>query len=288
MWKPNPEPTASSSYARLTAALEVEPISDQAFERFRQFIYEKAGINLAPHKRQLVSSRLQKRLRHYGLQSFDAYIDLLSQPGKESERQQLVDLLTTNETYFYREPAHFEFLMNEILPQCRGKPPRIWSAASSSGEEVYTLAMILAERYGNSDWQILGSDISSKMVTTARQGLYPLDRARHLPADWLNKYCLKGVRAQAGNLLIVPQLKSRVRFEEHNLKLARNDGRQFDIVFLRNVLIYFDLPTKQLVLNGITNSILPGGYLFISHVESLHGIKTSLEPVRPSVFRKSA
>jgi chemotaxis protein methyltransferase CheR len=285
MWGTDRRSSPAQDNPAIEALAELDPISDQAFERFRQFIYDKAGINLAPHKRQLVSSRLQKRLRHYGLRNYDAYIDLISKAGQDAERQRLVDLLTTNETYFYREPAHFDYLRTNILPQYRRRPLHLWSAACSTGEEVYTLAMVLAESLGRSDWDILGSDINTQVVATARQGMYPLERAKMLPREWLQKYCLKGVRSQAGNLLISPKLKSRVRFEERNLKKPRDDGRQFDIVFLRNVLIYFDVPTKQLVLDCLCRSLAPGGYLFISHVESLHGINTRLSPIGPSIFR---
>lgn len=266
--------------------MEAVPLSEEDFERFRRFIHDRAGISLTPHKRQMVSSRLQRRLRHLGLRSFNAYLEHVSDPAQDRERQHLVDLLTTNETYFYREPAHFEFLLKDILPAYRGRPMRVWSAACSSGEEVYTLAMVLAEGLGMGDWRILGSDISSRMVDAARQGLYPLDRAKRLPTDWRGKYCLKGVRSQEGNLLIDPRLKARVQLERRNLKRPIVDGQLFDVVFLRNVLIYFDIPTKQQVIDGLTRAIQPGGYLFISHVESLHSLKTKMEMVRPSVFRK--
>jgi chemotaxis protein methyltransferase CheR len=266
---------------------EAIPLDEDSFARFSQFIHERAGISLAPHKRQMVSARLQRRLRHLRLRSFDDYLKHVFEPGQDLERQHLVDLLTTNETYFYREPAHFDYLREHLLPSFRGRPMRVWSAACSSGEEVYTLAMVLAEGLGMGDWQVLGSDISSRMVGVARLGLYPLERAKHLPDAWRGKYCLKGVRTQAGNLLIDPRIKSRVSFEEHNLKRPRSDSRQFDLVFLRNVLIYFDIPTKQLVIDALTRSIRPGGHLFISHVESLHGIATRLTAVRPSIFRKA-
>jgi chemotaxis protein methyltransferase CheR len=288
MWKLDPHTIIKPQPIQVEPEPLVEAVhlSEGDFERFRRFIHDRAGISLTPHKRQMVSSRLQRRLRHLGLRSFNAYLEHLSEPGQDRERQHLVDLLTTNETYFYREPAHFEFLLKDILPVYRGREMRIWSAACSSGEEVYTLAMVLAEGLGMGDWRILGSDISSRMVETARQGLYPLERAKRLPKDWLNKYCLKGVRSQAGNLLIDPRLKARVQLEQRNLKRPLDDGQCFDVVFLRNVLIYFDIPTKQLVIDGLTRAIRPGGYLFISHVESLHSLNTKLEMVRPSVFRK--
>ncbi len=123
-------------------------------------------------------------------------------------------------------------------------------------------------------------------IDIARQGLYPLERAKHLPDEWRNKYCLKGVRSQAGNLLIDPRLKSRVDFRECNLKRPLIDKPGFDLVFLRNVLIYFDLPTKKLVVNGLARALHPGGYLIISHVETLHGLETPLELVKPSIYRK--
>ena len=286
MWTPDTLIKPRPTQAEPEPLVEAVPLSEEDFERFRRFIHDRAGISLTPHKRQMVSSRLQRRLRHLGLRSFHAYLEYVSEPSQDRERQHLVDLLTTNETYFYREPAHFEFLLKDILPAYRGSPMRVWSAACSSGEEVYTLAMALAEGLGMGDWRILGSDISSRMVEAARQGLYPLDRAKRLPTDWLGKYCLKGVRSQAGNLLIDPRLKARVQLEQRNLKRPLADGERFDVVFLRNVLIYFDIPTKQQVIDGLTRAIQPGGYLFISHVESLHSLRTKLEMVRPSVFRK--
>ncbi|AFL72387.1 CheR family methyltransferase [Thiocystis violascens] len=286
MWKPDPLVKPQPIQTESEPLVEAVPLSEEDFERFRRFIHDRAGISLTPHKRQMVSSRLQRRLRHLGLRSFHAYLEYVSEPSQDRERQHLIDLLTTNETYFYREPAHFEFLLKDILPAYRGSPMRVWSAACSSGEEVYTLAMVLAEGLGMGDWRILGSDISSRMVEAARQGLYPLERAKRLPTDWLGKYCLKGVRSQAGNLLIDPRLKARVQLEQRNLKRPPADGALFDVVFLRNVLIYFDIPTKQQVIDGLTRAIQPGGYLFISHVESLHSLKTKLEMVRPSVFRK--
>ncbi|NVZ09147.1 protein-glutamate O-methyltransferase CheR [Allochromatium humboldtianum] len=265
---------------------DVVPLKDREFERFRHFIHERAGISLAPHKRQMVSARLQRRLHHLGLHSFDAYLDHVFEPGQDHERQHLVDLLTTNETYFYREPAHFDYLREHVLPAYRGHGVRVWSAACSTGEEVYTLAMVLSDALGPGDWRILGTDISQRVLEQARQGVYPLERARHLPRVWLERYCLKGVRAQAGNLLIDPRLKSRVKLEQHNLLQSRRDGESFDIIFLRNVLIYFDPPTKQRVIARLFESLRPGGLLFISHVESLHGIDTPLVMIRPSIFQR--
>ncbi len=267
-------------------AANVQPITDEEFSLFRSFIYEHAGIAMAPQKRHLVAGRLHKRLRHYGFTTYGEYFRYISSLDGQEERQVLVDHLTTNETYFFREPAHFDFLREHILPSYRGGVFRAWSAASSSGEEVYTLAMVMAEALGQGDWEVHGSDISRRMVEACRAGLYPLERARGVPRELLNKYCLKGVRSQAGSLLIDPRLKQRTRFRQENLKTPLSDKTRYQVIFLRNVLIYFDVPTKRDVVTRVSGALEPGGYLFVSHVESLHGVVDHLEMVKPSVFRK--
>jgi chemotaxis protein methyltransferase CheR len=241
---------------------------------------------MTPQKRHLVASRLHKRLRHYRLDTYAEYLDLIDDPTHRPERQVLVDLLTTNETYFFREPAHFDFLRKQVLSPMRGQACRIWSAACSSGEEVYTLAMVMAESLGMGDWEVVGSDISTRMLEVSATALYPMERARGIPKPLLSKYCLKGVRSQAGQLLIGPKLKARVSFRHINLKARLPDQGQFDVIFLRNVMIYFDVQTKRDVVTRLLAALKPGGYLFTSHVESLHGIVDSLQMVRPSVFRK--
>jgi chemotaxis protein methyltransferase CheR len=266
----------------------VRPITETEFTRFRTFIYDHAGISLSPEKRQLVAGRLLKRLNHHGFKSYGDYFRFVMHGNEPTEKQILVDCLTTNETYFFREPAHFDYLATQILPHYRGKPFRLWSAACSTGEEVYTLAIVLAETLGRGDWKIVGSDISSRVLQTARQGVYPMDRATGLPKELLNKYCLKGVRSQAGSLMVIPKLKERVSFKSVNLKEPLKDSEQFDVIFLRNVLIYFDIETKRDVVTRVTGPLRPGGHLFVSHVESLHGVVDHLEMIKPSIFRKPA
>jgi chemotaxis protein methyltransferase CheR len=264
----------------------VRPITDDEFEQYRRFIYQQAGIDLSPQKRHLVSARLHKRLNHYGLRAYGDYYRLVTSPGSETERQVLIDLLTTNETYFFREPQHFDFLRQQILPAFRRAPFRAWSAACSSGEEVYTLAMVIADALGDSDWQIQGSDISQRMLSTAAQAVYPMERARNIPQPFLEKYCLKGVRSQAGFFQIDDALRRRTRFQSINLQQYRAPKPSFDLIFLRNVLIYFNTPTKRDVVARLAEALRPGGYLFVSHVESLHGIEGILQMVRPSIFRR--
>ena len=264
----------------------ISPITDAEFDKFRDFIYERAGIAMTPQKRQLVAGRLMRRVTLGGHASYGAYFDHVIGSSDHAEQQCMIDCLTTNETYFFREPAHFDFMTKEILPGFRGRPFRAWSAACSTGEEVYTLAMLLAEGLGSGDWQVLGTDINQQVLQTARTGLYPMDRASGIPPALLSKYCLKGVRSQAGYLLIEPKLKQRVRFEPRNLKAPLPPGDGYDVIFLRNVLIYFDGPTKLEVVRRVASRLRPGGHFFVSHVESLHGLPHGLQQVRSSVFRR--
>ena len=236
----------------------------------------------------LLSGRLQSRLRHYGISSYGDYYQLVISQEHAGELQIMVDLLTTNETYFFREPAHFDFLVNTILPQRQaGKPMRVWSAASSTGEEAYSLAMVLANQYGDQGWQVFGSDISEKVLGKAQLGHYPVERNEGIPAPLLKKYCLKGVGRQAGTFLVAPNIRQAVSFAQVNLThpVPEHVG-VFDVIFLRNVMIYFDMPTKQRVLAHLLPHLDSGGYFIIGHSESLHGVSEDLHLVRPTVYRK--
>lgn len=263
-------------------------ISDREFDQFRRFIHDAAGISLADSKKALVCGRLGKRLAHRGLATYGDYYDLLASGRDRAELQLAIDLLTTNETYFFREPRHFEALADEIVPLApRGRNLRVWSAACSTGEEPYTIAMVLAERMGLAGpWEILGTDISTRVLERARVGHYPLDRARLMPPACLKHYCLKGVNGQAGTLLVDPALRARIAWRQVNLNEALPDLGLFDVVFIRNVMIYFDVETKREVIGRIVPLMRPGAWLFVSHSENLQGIEAGLVQVRPSVFRK--
>ena len=260
-------------------------MSDAEFKLFQRMIYDIAGINMSPAKKALVGGRLARRIKHHNLSSYGAYFELLRQPGSQ-ELQIAVDLLTTNETYFFREPKHFDFLRDEFLPHCGRRPLRVWSAASSSGEEAYTLAMVLAEHAATDSWEIVGTDISSRIVERARSGLYAMERTRHIPKPCLRKYCLKGVGDNDGTFLISRELRDRTRFVHANLKDDLQKLGRFDLVFLRNVLIYFDQPTKRAVVAGVLQRLNPGGLLLIGHSESLNGVTEAVEVLRPSIYRK--
>ena len=262
-------------------------ITDSEFNSFRTFIYDQSGINLSDEKKTLVTSRLSKRLRHYSLDTFEQYFDLMIASVQSGERQVVIDLLTTNETYFFREPKHFAFLEREVLPQWKGgKTLRVWSAASSTGEEAYSIAMLLDDMLGNHPWEIFGSDISSRVIKTAKKGHYQQSRIDGIPTEFLHKYCLKGVDEQEGTLLIDKKIRQKVSFSSVNLKNPLGNVGSFDIIFLRNVLIYFDMETKRKIIRQLVEKMKPDGYLFIGHSESLKGIHDGLEAIIPTVYRR--
>jgi len=269
--------------------MQAPAITDQEFGLFQRLIYKIAGINLADSKKVLLVGRLQKRLRHHQLDTFTQYYRMLANGQHPDELQTMVDLLTTNETYFFREPKHFEFLVSDILrPRRSASPFRILSAASSTGEEAYTMAMVLAENLKNAPWEVVGTDISTQVLEKARRGHYPLERNEGIPPAYLNKYCLKGVRSQEGTFLISSELRQRVSFHHLNLTLpVRQDLGLFEVIFLRNVMIYFDTDTKRKVVDNLLPLLAPGGYLIIGHSETLNGISDGLIALRPTIYQKA-
>lgn len=267
--------------------MNVQPITDVEFARVRRLIHEAAGISLNDAKKVMVTGRLDHRLSHHRMRSYGEYCNRIVDGSLSGEMQVFVDLLTTNETYFFREPEHFEFLRDEVLPSLRAAPISLWSAACASGEEAYTLAMLMAEHAHGGDWHVLGSDVSQRILERARQGHYPMDRIDGIPPQMLKRYCLKGVRAQAGTLLIGRSLRQHVSFRHINLIEPLPAIGRFHVVFLRNALIYFDAETKADVVRRVASTLHPGGYFITSHTEHLHGIDAGLEMLRPSIFRRS-
>lgn len=260
-------------------------ISDVEFRLFQRLMFDEAGVTLSPTKKALVSGRLAKRLQACGCPTFADYHRLIGRDA--DERQQAIDLLTTNETYFFREPKHFHFIREQILPaHPKGKPFRVWSAACSSGEEVYSIAMTLADTLGDQPWSITGSDLNTEVLTKARAGHYGLGRTQGIPQKSLQQYCLKGKGSQAGTFLVGRELRSRTEFHQVNLNAPMPKLEPFDLVLLRNVMIYFSQETKAEVVHRVIGLLKPGGYFFIGHSESLHGIADGLEAVRPSIYRK--
>jgi chemotaxis protein methyltransferase CheR len=246
-----------------------------------------AGIQLGHAKRTLVSSRLASRLRKLGLSTYGDYYRLISGGSDAVERQTAVDLLTTNETYFFREPKHFDFL-RELLGRLRptGQPFRVWSAACSSGEEPYSIAMVLADRSLGRSWEILASDLSTRVLAKARLGHYPQSRASQIPAAYLRRFCLKGIGPEEGTMLVDEALTAQVEFRSINLKEPFPEVGSFDVIFLRNVMFYFDSETKASVAARLTERLRPGGHLFIGHSETLNGTTRQLRAVAPAIYQK--
>jgi chemotaxis protein methyltransferase CheR len=267
--------------------MNIATINDKEFSQFQNMIYKIAGISLSPAKKPLVSGRLAKRLREHQLESFGDYFKLLSSGHHPDEIQTAVDLLTTNETYFFRESKHFDFLRQNILAHHKnGSPFRVWSAASSSGQEPYTIAMVLADCLGEQPWEVVASDISTRVLERARTGNYPLEQARHIPKNYLNKYCLKGIGSKEGTFLVDRSLRNRVNFMQVNLNSTLPKLGEFNLVFLSNVMIYFDEETNRQVVRRIMGQLKSGGHLIIGHSESLNGIVDEMKPLMPSVYRK--
>ncbi|MDQ1812197.1 protein-glutamate O-methyltransferase CheR [Massilia sp. CCM 9210] len=260
-------------------------ISQAEFVQFQRFIYDAAGITLSDAKKALVSGRLAKRLAHCGVASYGEYFRLLDSGACKDEVQEAIDLLTTNETYFFREAKHFDLLRERALAQRpRGESFRVWSAACSSGEECYSIAMVLADCLGERPWEIMGSDICTKVLHKARIGHYPMERARHIPQALLRKYCLKGQDAQEGTMLVEAALRRRVQFGQINLNTALPQLGQFDMVFLRNVMIYFNGDTKRQVVERIAALLKPHGCLVIGHAESLSDTGAMVRSLAPSIY----
>lgn len=260
-------------------------LSDKEFKGFRQLIFDEAGITMSDAKKPLVSGRLAKRLANFGLNTYGDYFKVISQDAQE--RQMAIDLLTTNETFFFREPKHFEFLKQSILPALANQTAvRVWSGACSTGEEPYTLAMTLAQTLGHWRFEILASDISTRVLATAQKALYPIEDAQDIPKPLRAQYCLKGVGSQEGWFLMDQPVRNRIEFQQINLNTTLPDVGLFDVIFLRNVMIYFSNDTKREVVQRLSAKLRPGGYFIISHSESLHGITDHLQMVKPSIYRK--
>lgn len=266
----------------------MQAISDTEFAHFQRFIFDAAGITLSDAKKALVAGRLSRRLTHHHLESFGEYFRLLSAPHQRAEVQIAVDLLTTNETYFFRESKHFDFLRQQALAaRNRSQMFRVWSAASSSGEEAYSIAMVLADCLeATTPWEVMGSDISTRVLAGAQRAHYSMERARHIPQSYLQRFCLKGHDEHEGSLLVNRQLRSRVNFRQVNLNAALPELGLFDIIFLRNVMIYFSEETKRQVVARVVSLLKPGGYFCIGHSESLSDISQAVTAVAPSIYQK--
>jgi chemotaxis protein methyltransferase CheR len=262
-------------------------ITDHEFADFQRFIYAAAGVTLPAGKKALVGSRLAKRLGQYRLASYGEYFQLLTSGRASQEVQTAVDLLTTNETSFFREPTHFK-LLREVAITARNQtlPFRVWCAACSTGEEAYSIAMVLSECLEVGPWEVVGSDISKRVLERARAGHYSAERAGHVQRSYLHRFFLKGVGAQRGTVLVDRTLRERVRFVQINLDAPLPHIGIFDLIFLRNVMIYFNNDTKRQVVARALLLLKPGGYFLIGHSETLSDLTLAVKLVAPSIYRK--
>ena len=272
-----------------TATAAPAPLDERTFRRIAALMHEAVGLSFSDAKRALVSSRLAGRVIRLGLAGYADYADLLECDDDGGEFQVAVDLLTTNETYFFREPAHFRLLEQELLRQ-RGPALRVWSAASSFGDEAYSVAMLLSELHAQgrigADWSVLGTDISDRVLCSARQGVFPQERLREVSPERLRRHCLRGEGDSEGLVMIDERLRQRVSFGQLNLCAPFEPLGPFDVVFLRNVLIYFDPPTKTAVVDRVLARLKPGGLFFLGTAEGRVPCATPLQVLGPGAFRK--
>ncbi len=261
-------------------------LADNEFITVQKLIFAEVGIDLQSSKKLLVQSRLLKRLLFYKFDNYLDYIRLVQVNAKE--RIEMINLITTNETYFFREIDHYEYLQKEILPKHPFKAKfRFWSAAASVGAEAYSIAMLLDKSMARSDWKIVGTDINTDVIKKARIGLYPAKWADKIPLELKREYCLKGRGRHEGQFLMDRGLVENMEFSVGNLMKYNGEVGKFDVIWLRNVLIYFDDDTKQLVVDNVLKNLKVGGYFFISLTENLNMINTaSLESVATSVYKK--
>ena len=275
-------------------------ISPALFHEYQRLIYEESGIWLGDHKQALLTGRLAKRIRMLGLSGMQEYFDLITQPDQQHERAVMIDCITTNETHFFREPRHFSYLVKEVFPRWhdeaaaskRPRSLRVWSAGCSSGEEPYSLAMLLMAHFPAAqgwDLEVLGTDICTRVLEKARAAEYPIEKATQIPPEFLRAYMLKGRGERKGVMKASPELHRVVRFARVNLHGDHYPiVGSFDLIFCRNVLIYFDQQSKEKVIRGIVRHLSPQGLLFVGHSEHVGSISSALRQVAPTIHAPSA
>lgn len=265
-------------------------IDNKDFYRLVDFMKKKYGINLEK-KRHIISGRLSTPIASMGFSGFSDYVDHILTTNNNDDIDFLINKLTTNYTFFMREKAHFEFFKDNILPELekkrKNKVLSIWSAGCSTGQEAYTLSMLMKEHFGNraSEWdtRILATDISQRVLTEARNGIYPEESLKELPASWKNKYFSK---TKDGSFAIKPIIKDNVIYKTFNLMDPIDFKLKFDVIFCRNVMIYFNQETKDRLTNRFYDSTVPGGYLLVGHSESITRSTSQYKYIMPAVYRK--
>ena len=274
-------------------------MSDETFARFSAFVQTELGIKMPAAKKTMLQSRLLKRLRAVGKQTYEEYYDyVFGSQGMTRELVNLIDVITTNKTDFFREPKHFDYLVQTALPQliriCGTgirRKVRVWSAGCSTGEEPYTLAMVLSEFAAacrGFQFSILATDISTRVLETAKIAIYEHEKAEPIPMLLRKQYLMQSKDKTKGTVRIVPELRSIVRFQRLNF-MDDDFGmpKPVDIIFCRNVLIYFDRPTQEKVLNRLCRYLNPGGFMFMGHSETLNGLRVPIVQAAPTIYRRT-
>lgn len=271
-------------------------MDNESFVRLSTYITDMYGIKLPPVKKAMLESRLGKKVKQLGMNSYKEFLDyIFSDQGKKKELLNVVDLVTTNKTDFLREPQHFQFLSDVLLPgyvhKAGLKNIKVWSAACSTGEEPYSLVMALEEfkkRNIGFDYTLAASDISIRAIQTAHRGIYTLDRIDTIPIDWKRVYFLKSKDSTRKLVRVKPVFRSKISYKRINLvgDAYGVPPDSMDIIFCRNVLIYFDKPTQEQVIRRLTACLKPGGILFLGHSESTMGMDVSLKQIKPTIYQR--
>jgi chemotaxis protein methyltransferase CheR len=273
-------------------------MSHQSFAEFARFITAELGIKMPDAKQPMLESRLMRRLRLLQLNSLEEYLEYFFHSNHaDEERAQFINAVTTNKTDFFREPQHFEYLTRTALPALGWDAParhggrfKLWCAGCSSGEEPYTQAIVLGEYARQTpgfDFAILATDISTRVLDHAQQGIYDEARLEPVRADLRRKYFLHSREADQPRVRVIPELRGRISFHQLNFMADEYHVRDlFEVIFFRNVMIYFDRPTQEAVIRKLCRNLVPGGFLFVGHSESLTGLNLPVSPVAPAVFRK--
>ncbi len=262
-------------------------ITPAEFKQYQDYLLNNLGIKLGESKGALVRGRLHSRIRKLGIGSYGEYLEYATSSGNHEEYAIMIDKLTTHETHFFREMGHFKWLL-ESAPESKreGHPFRAWSAACSTGEEAYSIAMTLDASLGRAQWEVVGSDVSHFSVEKAIAGVYDKRREREIPENYLKSFCMRGIGSMDGYFAIKPELKQQMVFRQMNLMEPDNSRELFDVVFMNNVMIYFEKAARIKVLNMVSERMQRGGYLIVGASESLNGITEGFQWLRQSIYRK--
>ena len=277
-------------------SIQEDGISPRDYQRLCALVYDQAGISLGTQRRTMLEVRIKRRLKELELHSYGDYCDyLFGHHGQRDEIVHLIDVVTTNKTDFFREPRHFDFLVNEAIPelavvQGNARPFLVWSAGCSTGEEPYTLAMVMseyAETHPRFGFRILATDISTTVLKRAATGVYSRAVVEPVPPEMKRKYLMRSREPGADRVRIVPELRRKIEFRRVNF-MEDDFGveERFDVILCRNVIIYFDRATQASVLGRLCDHLRPGGYLLVGHAEALHDMELPLSPVAPATYRK--